>query len=106
MINEIEIIDGIKVLSDYQKTGKHTAPSGKKYIISNIGWVAGFTYHDGMEWLFAKTDWASLRPDALKKDQALVLKSKEAASKHTKKFQSTIEKYEVFVRPYQRQSFK
>lgn len=100
-----EIIDGIKVLKAPCKVGEHITPSGKKLITTNIGWVAGFIYHDGMEWLFSNKDWASLNPFAKKSQQTKMLPSKEAAIAHAKKFQSTIDKYEVFVRPYQRERY-
>lgn len=69
-----------------------------------LGWVAGFMYSDGHEWLFAKNRWESLDPSAPKKDKALVLKTKEEAIAHAKTFGMADSK--LFVREWALESSK
>jgi hypothetical protein len=53
-----------------------------------LGWVAGFIYSDGKEWLFSRKDWENSSPFASASQKAVVHKTKEKAIAHIKLLRS------------------
>lgn len=68
------------------------------------GWVAGFIYNDGHEWLFAAKDWENGSPFASKNQKAVIHPTKEKAIAHVKLFKAwgwvDLHTDKCFVREY------